>query len=118
MGTGKGHFAQHRLIATTEGTIDGTSATELEAHSFSIKPSDFTGSALPKVSAWKSGGLGAITVTIWEKVGNQWNQVFKDGAAAELSATNPQEAITSYGTYAVAKASATTGVEATVTQVR
>ena len=116
--SGKGHFAQHRLIDTTEGTIDGTSAAALEAHSFTIKPADFTGSAMPKVSAWKSGGLGAITITIWEKVGNNWNQVFKDASAAELSATNPQEAITSYGTYAVAKAAATTGAEVTVTQVR
>ena len=117
MGTGKGHFAQHLLIASTEGTTGVTDAL-LESHSFSIKPSDFTGSALPKISAWKSGGLGAIVILIWEKVGNQWNQVFKDGAAAELSATNPQEAITSYGTYAVSKLSATTGVEVTVTQVR
>ena len=117
MATSAGHFAQHKLIATTEGTTGVTDAL-LEGHSFTIKPGDFTGSALPKISAWKSAGLGAIVILIWEKVGNQWNQVFKDGSAAQLSATNPQEAITSYGTYAVSKADATTGVEVTVTQVR
>ena len=113
-----GHYTQHRLITTTEETIDGTSAAALNAHSFTLKPRDFSGNSLPKISAWKSGGLGAITITLYEKVGENWNQVFKDGAAFELSATVPQESILAYGTYAVAKASATTGVEVIVTQVR
>jgi len=112
----KGHFAQHIKIATTEATV-GTTDAILEAHAFTLKPTDFIGSGFPKVSAWKSGGLGAITITLWEKVGGNWNQVFKDGSAFELSATVPQDAITSYGRYAVAKADATTGVEVTVTQV-
>jgi len=112
-----GHFAQHILIESTDGTI-ATSDAVLEAHSFTLKPRDFAGNALPKISAYKSGGLGAITITLWEKLGTSWNQVYKDGSAFELSATNPQDSILSYGTYAVAKASATTGAVVTVTQVR
>lgn len=112
------NFAQHLLIDATEGIVDGTVAADLNTHSFTLKGRDFAGGMYPKVSAWKSGGLGAITITLYERVGNNWNQVFKDGAALELSATAPQEAIVSPGTYAVAKASATTGVEVTITQVR
>jgi hypothetical protein len=111
-----GHFKQHLKIEPTEGTVDVTD-TVLEAHAFTLLPGDFVGSSYPKVSAYKSGGLGAIVITLYEKIGGVWNQVFKDGAALELSATNPQESIVSYGRYAVGKASATTGVSVFVTQV-
>lgn len=114
---GKGHTNQIRIMTTAEAIV-GTTDSNLEAHRFVIGPSDFVGSAFPKVSAWKNAGLGAITVTIWEKVLDNWNQVYKDGAVSELTATNPQESIVSYGVYSVAKASATTGVEVTVTRVR
>jgi len=112
-----GQFVQHKKISTTEATI-GTTASALNAHMFTLKPADFASGALPRVSAWKSAGLGAIVITIWERVGNNWNQLYSGGAAATLTATTPQYIFTSYGTYAVAKASATTGVEVTVTQVR
>lgn len=114
--SGKGNFSQEVIITNTEGVCDVTAA-DLEAHSFRLTPADWTGGAAPKVSAWKSGGLGAITITLWEKVNDNWNQVFKDGAALELGATNPQEALLSYGMYAVGKASATTGVEVVVTRI-
>jgi hypothetical protein len=111
----KGHAKQDIVINTTEATL-ATSSASLQAHQFIVTPNDFTGGGLPKVSAWKSGGLGAIVITLWERVGDNWNQVFKAASAVELSATNPQEALTSYGTYALAKASAVTGVECTTTK--
>lgn len=115
--SGKGHFKETTILDNTEGTVLTTDAV-LEAHSIKINPSEFVHGGAPKITAWKSGGLGAIVVLLWEKVNGNWGQVFKDGAAVELSATNPQEAFQAYGTYGVSKADATTGVDVTVTKIR
>jgi acetyl-CoA carboxylase carboxyltransferase component len=108
------HYRQIKLIDTAEGTV-ATSASVLEAHSFTLKSADFPGAALPKISATN---IGAATITLWEKVAGTWVQVYKNDQAVELDSANPQEAINSYGTYAVAKAAATTGIEVFVTKVR
>lgn len=108
------HFRQIKLIDTAEGTT-GTTAAQLEEHSFTLISNDFPGSGLPKISAT---GIGATTILLWEKVAGTWVQVFKNDLAVELDSANPQEAINSYGTYAVSKASATTGVEVFVTRIR
>jgi hypothetical protein len=109
------HYRQIKILDATEGTT-GTTAANLEAHSFTLVTEDFPGAALPKISAVNIGA--APPVLLWERVGNTWVQVFKNDLAVELDAANPQEAINSYGTYAVSKASATTGVDVYVTRIR
>jgi len=108
------HYRQIKLIDTAEGTT-GTTAANLDAHSFTLVTDDFPGAALPKISATN---IGDTTILLWERVANTWVQVFKNDLAVELDAANPQEAINSYGTYAVSKASATTGIEVYVTRIR
>ena len=106
---------QDILITSAEAAVGVTDAI-LEAHSFRLSTCDFPGSGFPKVSM--SGTIGAIEVLLWEKIGDDWSQVFDAGAAVTLSATKPQVALQSYGMYAVSKAAATTGSQTVVTKAR
>jgi hypothetical protein len=110
------HYRQIRVMTAAEGTV-GTTDAILEAHSFTISPQDFPNNGLPKVSAADIVGT-AIEIKLWEKVSGIWNPVFEDGAELLLTATKPQTSINSYGTYAVSKAAATTGVTTIVTRIR
>lgn len=106
------HYRQIQIMTSAEGAI-GTTDADLEAHSFTLKGADFVGGGLPKISAT---GISTNTITLWEKIAGSWVQVYKNDQAVNLDAANPQEAINSYGTYAVAGGGSGTAVF--VTRIR
>jgi len=103
------HYRQIKIMTSAEGAV-GTTTADLEAHSFTLLGGDFMNGGLPHIVAT---GISTNTITLWERVDNTWVQVYKNDQAVNLDAANPQEALNSYGTYAVAGGGVGTAVYVT-----
>jgi len=101
------------LIASTIGAIADPSAVgDLDGYSFVIGSMHFWNNQIPHIAA--SGITGAETVNLWKLTAGVWVKVYDgDGNEVQLTATNPQEAMLSEGTYGLSKTSGT-GIVATV----
>ena len=91
---------------------DPTNVEDLVGYTFVIGNMHFHRNTIPHIAA--SGITGAETVNLWKLTAGVWVKVYDgSGNEAQLTLTNPQEAILSEGTYGLSKTSGT-GIVATV----
>lgn len=100
------------VIGPTIGAIgDPVAVGDLKASSFVVDSMHFWNNQVPALVA--SGITGAEEVGLWRLTAGTWVRVFDGaGTASSLTATNPQMAIISPGTYGLTKSA---GVGITVT---
>jgi hypothetical protein len=100
------------VVAAADSAIsDPSNVEDLVDSSFVIGSFHFWNNTIPHLAS--SGVTGAKTVSLWKLTAGVWVAVYDgSGVAVQLTATNPQEAILSEGTYGVSTSD--TGVVVTI----